>query len=186
MKRTRKQTKDPRAVDSHMRLADRLNSLISELDAGELSSEAVSRSSVNPETKESPTAEALERFCSIPLIEDSADSGSACTGSVIFDSWQDLPAHVLRDITDGHIRRVTIKAGSLRLELVAERRDQKWEFVARIYASGRVRHDCLIKAGGRKFLPGSGGFYHWTSKNKPRLVELHTFDQQYVVEGLTW
>jgi hypothetical protein len=186
MKRTRKPTKDPRSASRRERLSDRLSSLVSELGAAESGSKTVSGSHTVSEMQEMPTAEAMERFCNIPLIEDSAVSGSACSGAVVFDSWQDLPAHALRDITDGHIRRLTIKAGSLRLELVAERREQKWEFVARIYSSDKVRHDCLIKAGGRKLLPGSGGFYHWTSKNKPRLVELHTFDQQHVVEGLTW
>lgn len=182
MKQTKKRT-GKKSGKAHTGINRRLKSMMAKLDAEDLNSKVVPNTHVWAET---PSSDAIERFCSIPLIENRADSAKAGTGRVVYDSWRALPTQAMRNVAEGHIRRVTIKAGRLRLELVAERRAQKWEFIARVYSDKKVRHDCLIITAGRKLLPGSGGFYHWTSTRTPRTIELQTYSQHHLIEGIAW
>lgn len=134
---------------------------------------------------ETPTPDALDRLSAIPLLSHKAEDIPETTGSVLFDSWAGM-APAMRDITPGHLRRVQLKAGKVTLEIVAERQKDEWEFVARVYQGDAVKHDYVIKVGRKKFLAKSGGFFHWTSKSVPRVVELLSYKRKLLFEELAW
>ena len=134
---------------------------------------------------ETPSENALDRCGTIPLLSQLADDVPESSGSVVFDSWAGM-APAMRDIMPGHLRRVQLKAGQTTLEIVAERVNDEWEFVARAYQGDEVKHDYVIKVGRRKLLAESGGFFHWTSKSVPRVVELLSLKRKMVFEELAW
>ena len=134
---------------------------------------------------EVPSSDALDRCGAIPLLNQTADDIPESSGSVMFDSWAGS-APAMRDIVPGHLRRVQLKAGKVTLEIVAERQKDEWEFVARAYQGDSVRHDFVIKVGRKKLLAKSGGFFHWTSKSVPRVVELLSYKRNLTFEKLVW
>jgi hypothetical protein len=89
-------------------------------------------------------------------------------------------------MVDGHVRRLKMKAGRLTFEIVAERRNNRWEFVARAALGRRVTSQFVLKVGRRKLLPQAGGFYIWRSKSVPRLMRLESYEQSIVFEKLAW
>lgn len=134
---------------------------------------------------ETPTLDAIGRLGAIPLLSQKAENIPETAGLVLFDSWAGM-APARRDITPGHLRRVQLQAGKVTVEIVAERQKDEWEFVARIYQGDKVKHDYVIKVGRKKFLAKSGGFFHWTSKSVPRVVELLSYKRKLVFEELAW
>ncbi len=133
-----------------------------------------------------PTGEAVERYCNIPLLFDEGSQTHSVRGKTIYDSWAQSPALALRDTADGFIRRLKLRAGKLVLEIVAERRDNLWEFVARVYDRKKVTNSFVLKAGGRRFLPQTGGFFVWSSRTVPVLMCLESFETCVSFEKLSW
>ena len=133
-----------------------------------------------------PSDAALERYCNIPLLFDESSDARTVKGRTTYDSWADGPASALRDSADGHIRRLKLEAGDLVLEIVAERRDNEWEFVARLYDGKNVTNSHVLKVGGRRFLPKAGGFFVWSSRVVPKILRLESFDTNISFEKLSW
>lgn len=133
-----------------------------------------------------PSDAAIARYCNIPLLFEESSDNRTVRGRTIYDSWADGPASALRDSADGHIRRLKLKAGKLVLEVVAERRDNVWEFVARVYDGADVTNSFLLKVGGRKFLPQTGGFFVWSSRMAPKILRLESIDANISFEKLSW
>jgi hypothetical protein len=131
-------------------------------------------------------SEALKRIESIPLISETGDTPKCIAGNVIYDSWRQLHPPMTRDINDGYVRTLKAKAGRITLELVAERRVDDWDFVARIRNGSKVDHSYVLIAGSRRLLAGVGGYFHWTSKQVPRLLKLVSYKQQVVFESMSW
>jgi len=132
------------------------------------------------------TPGALDRYAAVPLIDRQPASAQRITGQVAFDSWANRPAAQIRDVTVGLIRRVCLQAGKLSLEIVAERRQDCWEFVARVYDRKTVSSEYVLRVGAKKLLPRSQGFYHWSSKGTPRTLKLLSQDLQVEFERLSW
>ena len=135
---------------------------------------------------EAPSDKALKRYALIPLCHREAAGSKTFRGKVAYDSWAHGAPVALRDTTDGYIRRLQLKAGKISLEIVAERRRNSWEFVARVYKGEKVLHDFVLKAGRDKLLPSSGGFYQWSSPEVPALVKLISYEQNVVFDKLSW
>ena len=133
-----------------------------------------------------PAAEALKRFEAIPLLFAPQGRGSALSGRVVFDSWSQGAAPALRDATDGHVRRLRLAAGQTTLEILAERRSDRWEFVARAYRGREAAHDFVLKVGSRRLLSRSGGYYHWSARSVPRSLALLSYRCPVVFGGLIW
>lgn len=133
-----------------------------------------------------PSPDALDRYSAIPLVDRRPVAARRIEGRVSFDSWADCPAAQLRDMTVGMIRRICLKAGKLSLEIVAERRQDCWEFVGRVYDRKNVSSEYVLRVGARKLLPRSQGFYHWSSKGTPRTFKLLSQDLQVEFERLSW
>ena len=129
--------------------------------------------------------QAIERIGSIPLMFKDSDLLQR-TGSLIYDSWADKESLALRDITAHCVRHIILKAEKISLEIVAERRRRDWEFVARVYMGQKAVHDFVLKAGNRKLLPATGGFFRWTSKYVPRTVRLVSYRYNLAFEKLAW
>jgi hypothetical protein len=92
----------------------------------------------------------------------------------------------LREATVGLTRRVCLEAGEVSLEIVAERRREGWDFVARIYKLQEVTSEFALRVGSRRVLPRSQGFFHWSSKRTPGSLELVSSSLHVSFEGLSW
>lgn len=134
---------------------------------------------------QTPSAQARSRWHAIPLLFEDSGSSRQMSGHIGFDSWAGT-AVGLRDIDDGHVRHLQFEAGTIKVELVAERKTIGWEFVARIYARGAVAHEFVIEAGRKRILPQADGFYVWNSKALLRKLRLLSVDRQIVFGGISW
>ena len=132
-----------------------------------------------------PSREAVARYETIPLLFDSSTSRQVL-GRIAYDSRAHGQPVGLRDVTDGYVRRLSFACGKITVDLVAERREKHWEFVARAYSDGAVAHDFVLQVGGRKFLAASGGFFHWSSRSVPRRFRLVSYGQTVLFEGVSW
>lgn len=134
----------------------------------------------------SPGTNAVKRFTAIPLLHKNPVSVTCDTGYIDFDSWAALPAVQMRDISPGFIRRICLTAKNITLEIVAERQQSEWEFTARVYDSGETSQEWILSAGGKKLLPKSLGFYHWTSQRTPSRLRIFNNDRHISFEKLKW
>ncbi len=133
-----------------------------------------------------PSDESVARLSAIPLLFDEPPAASTRAGEVVYDSWSHGPAVALRDITDGHIRRIQLQAGRISVEIVAEKSKGKWEFVARVYRGKKVVHDFVISVGRKKLLSESGGFFRWSSKAVPRRIGLVSTGESLTFKEIAW
>ena len=132
-----------------------------------------------------PSAQARSRWHAIPLLFEDSISSEQIAGRIRLDSWAGS-AVGLRDIDDGHVRHLQFEAGSIKVELVAERRTNGWEFVARVYTRSAVAHEFVVEAGRKRILPQADGFYLWNSKALLRNLRLISLDRQIDFGGITW
>lgn len=133
-----------------------------------------------------PSAEATSRYKTIPLLFQQPARAPVLECPIVYDSSAQGQQVGLRNATDGHIRRVRFAAGNLEMEIVAERKDNAWEFVARVYQDGEVAHRFVLRAGARKLLADAGGFFHWTSETVPRRFRLLSYEQEIACEAMPW
>jgi hypothetical protein len=132
-----------------------------------------------------PSTDSLRRLTALPLLFEASEPKSPRSGRIQFDSWADGGV-ALRDATAGHIRRMRLTAGSVGLDVVAERQFEGWQFTARAYHDGRVSHDFVLKVGGSKYAPQSGGYYQWRTKGVPSHLELGSVKDRIVFEQIAW
>jgi len=162
-----------------------INDVIERLEKRmDLPEEQKEKSAVHP--IEAPSEKALKRYALIPLCHRPTGGGVTVQGKVAYDSWAHGAPVALRDTTNGFIRRLQLKARKISLEIVAERRYNSWEFVARVYRGEKVLHDFVLKVGRDKLLPSSGGFYQWSSSKVPATVKLLSYEQDIVFDKLSW
>ena len=73
--------------------------------------------------------DALARFGSIPLLFERQTDPPGTVGVVAYDSWTQGPALALRDVTNGHVRRLRVPAGpsgrSRAVDAGRQRRDRQ-------------------------------------------------------------
>lgn len=134
---------------------------------------------------ETPSSDALARIEAIPLLFTAPMQGKLVHGAVAHDSWAQAGIG-LRDVTDGHVRRLQFTAGAIQFELVAERRARQWEFIGRIYTGETVAHDFVLIVGSRRLLPNTGGFFYWSSEKVTRRVRLVSHRETIAFEDITW
>jgi hypothetical protein len=133
-----------------------------------------------------PNAQAIERHTAIPLLCDRKLATQLLKGTIVFDSWSQQPSLQLRDVGTGFMRRLRLKAREITLEIVAQRHQRLWEFTARVYRGRKASYRWVLRVGGKKLLPQSLGFYHWSSKRAPRSIRLSTRSKQIDFEKLAW
>lgn len=133
-----------------------------------------------------PDKNSLKRFAAIPLYEKIRKGVKPQNGKLVFNSWAELPAVQLRDISPGFMRRLCFQAGQIKLEIIAQRQQFDWEFTARVYDAGDVSMEWVLVAGGKKLLPGSLGFYQWSSRSKPRRIKLRNSRGRIDFESISW
>ena len=184
MKKTAKERKSPKKGKA--KAGNSLHELLDKLENEGFPSESKRVTAVMPEAIEELSSDALDRFALIPLFCGGEKSAAIVHGNTAFDSWAGDSPVALRDATDGHVRRIQLKAKKLSLEIVAEKRQNHWEFIARVYSGQKVHHDFVLKVGTRKILPFSGGFYHWTSRSVPYSVKLLSYKQHVIFDKLVW
>jgi len=140
----------------------------------------------SPQAWFEPSPASAARWKAIPLIEKVTERTRPRSGRVAFDSWDMAPAVALRNIADGHIRRLELKAGRVSLEIVAERTQDHWEFVGRIYANNEIQNSYVLKVGRFNLLPRTNGFYHWSSTSVPRNLRVVSYRNNLVFGGIQW
>jgi hypothetical protein len=140
----------------------------------------------SPQAWFEPSPASAARWKAIPLIGGVTQRTRPRSGRVVFDSWDMTPAVALRDIVDGHIRRLELKAGRVSLEIVAERTQDHWEFVGRIYANNEIQNSYVLKVGRFNLLPRTNGFYHWSSTSVPRTLRVVSYRNNLVFGGIQW
>ena len=133
-----------------------------------------------------PSPQSIARAKAVPKLITSRRPSRAVAGRLTFDSWADVPAVQLRSTVGTLERRVRLEAGKYTLELVAERVQKEWEFVARIYSGAKVTSEFILKAGRRKLVPQSQRCYFWSAKNPPRTLQLLSQDLKIEFDKLTW
>jgi hypothetical protein len=133
-----------------------------------------------------PPSDTVDRYALIPLLSEPHSRRPSLTGSVCYDSWAHRPAPELRDIPLGSVRRIRLEARPISFEVVAERRQDGWDFVARVYRANEVTSEFVLRIGSRSLLPRSQGYYHWSSKRTPRAVRLLSRSLQVKFEDVSW
>ena len=133
-----------------------------------------------------PTVASAARWKAIPLMNEAAPKTRPRFGRVVFDSWEMAPAGALRDIADGHIRRLELKAGKVTLEIVAERAQDHWEFVGRVYAQDAVQNSYVLSVRRLRLLPRTDGFYHWSSISVPHAIRIVSYQDNLVFGDIQW
>lgn len=129
---------------------------------------------------------AIERYTAIALLDERKVTTQPILGAVVFDSWSQQPGVRLREAGPGSVRHLCLKAREVTLEIVAERQRDRWEFTARVYQTHQVSSRWILRVSGRKLLPQSLGFYHWSSKNVPYSIRLLTRSKRIDFERLSW
>ena len=135
---------------------------------------------------EVPDDAAIARYAAIPLASVEPKRGPVRRGRLAFDSWATAAAPALRDTTAGHVRRFRLAAGAIALEVVAERLQDGWDFVARVYKKEEVSSEYALSVNRQRYLPESQGFYHWSSRTVPRHFALLSPDTSIEFEEIQW
>lgn len=135
---------------------------------------------------EQPDKSAIARHSTVPLASAATPRKATLRGRVSFDSWANHPAPALRDATAGHTRRFRLAAGKVALEVVAERLQDRWEFVARVYKDEEVSSEYVLNVNKRRYLPEGQGFYHWSSQTVPKRFAIMSTDTTITFEDITW
>lgn len=139
----------------------------------------------NPPLHQS-SSEAIGRHVAIGRQEETRYPSRTIFGELITDSWSQLAVAQLRDATVGLERRLTLRANAVSLELVAERIEDKWQFVARVYKEDAVTTEFVLKVAGRNLAPQTEGFYHWSSVRPPRTLRLLSKSLKIDFENVSW
>lgn len=135
---------------------------------------------------EEPSSDAVASWAAIPLLDSEPTRPVRHHGSISFDSWAEAGAVAIRDISIGDVRRLVLTAGSISFEIVAERLQQGWECVARVYDKGNVTSGFVLRVGRRRLLASTQSFYHWTSKQGPRGIALLSSGREVEFENPSW
>ena len=133
-----------------------------------------------------PSDEAIQRYSAVPLLFEEPRGARSYRGRVELDSWSGTGGVRLRDVTEGHVRRIRLGWKQLHLDVVAERTHDGWQFTARVEDGDDVAHGFVLKVDAKNLLPRSGGYYHWSSKRVPRVLALSSREQQITFEELAW
>jgi hypothetical protein len=133
-----------------------------------------------------PSPQSVAKAKAVPKLVASRNPARAIAGRVAFDSWADVPAVQLRSTVGTLERRIRLEAGKYTLELVADRVQTEWEFVARIYDRQKVTSEFILQVGRRKLVPQSQRCYYWSAKNPPRTMQLLSQELKIEFGKLTW
>ena len=184
-----KHTRDKRSRSELLKTARQMNNRGPIDNKGEADPELllVSRFSVvgRPLIERSSHA-AVGRVKEIARGGAAGETGGTIRGELSFDSWQGMPAVALRDAGPGCERRLRLTAGRFELDIVAERGEEEWEFIARVYEKGRVLTGFALKAGRRKIVASSQGFFHWQCKRPPQRLVLQSPAMSIDFGAVSW
>lgn len=132
----------------------------------------VSHGAVDSQKLERPSRIAVHRSALIPKLVQSRRPARDLPGRVEFDSWAQLPAMQIREAPSDLERRLRLTASGYTLELVADRRGQGWEFVARVYDKERVCTEFILQVGRLKLGTEAHDCYFWSANKPPQRLRL--------------
>ena len=132
------------------------------------------------------SSEGLGRHAAIGRRAEIDRPERSIVGCLVSDSWTQLAPAQVRDATVGLERRLCLRADNITLELVAERLDEKWQFVARVYKEEEATSEFVLKVGTRKLVSQAEGFFHWSSSKPPQTLRLLSESLQINFEKVSW
>ncbi|MBD3402392.1 hypothetical protein GF420_05815 [candidate division GN15 bacterium] len=135
---------------------------------------------------EEPSELSRERHVAIGRAALSDRARPTVTGLTRFDSWSGLSAVALRDAGVGLERRLELEAGPIRLELLAQRTERTWEFVARVFRDSRVTAGFVLQVGRKRLIAETDGFYYWTAARPPAKLALTAPDVTVRFPEISW
>jgi hypothetical protein len=105
---------------------------------------------------------------------------------IVFDSWK-MPYPVgVRGEESLSDRRIRFEAEGLTLDIRAEKYERNWTFVAEISGKDIAGSEVILEADSRKYVPGAGGLYQWSSKRAPKKILLHSRNSIIELPELKW
>jgi len=138
------------------------------------------------ELLESPSAEALAGYKSIPQTVADRPARARVSAGLAYDSWSDRPQAALRDFPIGQVRTLTWRRGDIEVEIVGHRELSTWQFTARVYVGRRILSACSLTVGRRVVLPGIHGFMMWKHSSPPKKLLVRTTDEILELEAVSW
>jgi hypothetical protein len=133
-----------------------------------------------------PSPKTLYASRAIALMDSSRHPAQTVDGRIAFDSWTGLSSQQIREAPPGSERRLTLKAGKFRLEIVADKSPVGWDITARVYDQGRPTTKFALKVGNRKLYPEAHKCFYWSAKNPPRRVLLLSSSLKLDFGKLSW
>lgn len=139
------------------------------------------------EAKETPAPmESVYRHMAVPRMIESRHPRRTIDGSVVFDSWSQLPAMQTRDSGYGVERRLRFRADRFILEFVAEHQQGCWQFVARVYDGDKVSPEFILQVGRKKLHHEGHRCFFWSSSKPPGKIQLLSPSFRIVLDKLSW
>jgi hypothetical protein len=128
----------------------------------------------------------LNRVKAIPGNKRSLKDVIQEVGRLVFDSWA-MPGPVgVRGSEAAAERRLQFEAADLKVDLRAERDNDRWNFVARISSEGRNTDSVSLQSGKRKHSADPEGYIHWSGKRPPRTLKVHTDREVISLPEISW
>jgi hypothetical protein len=105
---------------------------------------------------------------------------------VVFDSWQTPYPVGVRGEEALSDRRIRFEAENISFDLRAEKYEKNWAFVAEVSGRDIAGSDLILEADSKKYIPGEGGLYQWTSRRAPKKILLHSRNSIIELPELKW
>lgn len=124
----------------------------------------------------------------VALAEKETITGKlkSLVATLTFDSWSmPLPAGVRGE---GLLqeRRIRFEIQDKKLDLRAEHRRNRWDFVARVTDSEGRHVECTLLAGKKELTADKDGFYQWSSVRPPVKFSILTKEGELKTPELSW
>jgi hypothetical protein len=119
-----------------------------------------------------PSPESVYRHIAIARLAESRRPKRTLAGSVVYDSWAQLPALQMREAALDGERRLRLAASEYSMEFIADRQLKIWDFVARVYDRDTATSEFILQIGRKKLYIRAHQCYFWSAKNPPRRIQL--------------
>lgn len=128
----------------------------------------------------------IEKAISLAERESGFEKIKSLVAKLTFDSWaMPLPAGVRGE---GLLqeRRLRFDISDKILDLRAENRRNRWDFVAKVTNAEGKSINCTLVAGKKELIANEDGFYQWSSARPPVKFKILTEEGELETPELSW
>ena len=126
------------------------------------------------------------RAAALAAYDQARHPAAHLAGAVGHDSWAFESGPAVRDNVSGQERRLTLTAGVYRLELIAERQQDRWNCVARFYKDNKPTGNFILTTGRRKLHTEARRCYFWSAKTPPRRLVVSSGEVRIDFGTIQW